>query len=66
MINNVNLQEVINLLNIINYDSMHPANNSKHPKHKECILVYKILEAWTTKCLLSQNRSKTVKKSFYL
>jgi signal recognition particle subunit SEC65 len=64
MIDNVNVKDATNLLNDINYDYMHPVNDLKHPKHKECIYAYQLIEDWVNKSMLTQNQSKTMKKNF--
>ena len=65
MIDNVNVKEAINLLNDIDYNYMHPVNDSRHPKHKECIHAYQMIEDWVNKSMLTQNQSKAPKKNFY-
>jgi hypothetical protein len=46
MNDNMDLQEAINLLNMINNDHRHPVNNEMHPKHNQCLLVYRAIENW--------------------
>ena len=49
MNDDMDLQEAINLLNMINNDHKHPANNAMHPKHQECLLVYQAIENWVNR-----------------
>ncbi len=42
----MSLQEAIKVLNMINDDHTHPANNVMHPKHNECMLIYQVIENW--------------------
>ncbi len=52
----MNLQEAIDLLNMINLDHKHPANNAMHPKHQECLLVYQTLENWVNQHHITNNK----------
>jgi hypothetical protein len=54
----MSLQEAINLLNLINSDHTHPTNNTMHPKHKECLLVYKAIENWINRHQITNNQPK--------
>ncbi|CAB4822363.1 unannotated protein [freshwater metagenome] len=56
----MSLQEAMNLLNMINSDHTHPANNAMHPKHKECLLVYQAIENWINKHQITNKQPKYV------
>jgi hypothetical protein len=58
MNDNMDLQEAINLLNMINNDHTHPVNNAMHPKHNECLLVYRAIENWVNTRQLSNKQPK--------
>lgn len=42
------LREAIRLLDEINDDPLHPANDNRHPDHEACLKAYQELEVWVT------------------
>lgn len=47
-VNDARLREAIRLLDEINDDPLHPANDNRHPDHEACLNAYQELEAWVT------------------
>ncbi|MFI3119397.1 MAG: hypothetical protein QX203_05430 [Methylococcaceae bacterium] len=45
-INEADLREAIKLLDKINSDPAHPANDARHSDHKTCVEVCEQLKAW--------------------
>ena len=58
----ISLQEAIDLLNMINDDYKHPANNVMHPKHNECMLIYQTIENWINEHQITNKQPKYVYK----
>lgn len=44
--NEAKLRKAIRLLDEINSDPLHPANDKRHPDHEACLNAYQELEVW--------------------
>ena len=57
-INEAQLREAIRLLDEIDDDPLHPANDARHIDHQTCVKAYQELESWVSSQqeLLSKQR----------